>query len=532
MNSLTLSTQDARRPPFFAGLLALSAAALCSSVAAFYFTGDERQWLSNAGWTLGAAVAVLGATHALRHSAPENRSAWRVLLLAAVAWLFGQIAWDIYAVTSYPPSPNVADFLWYAFAVLTAIGVYRFGGGARGRHISWLEVTPLVVAVCAVLTAVMWGEIEMSVLSTSGQIAALAYPVIYVTAVVVLCQALLAGGLTRPDPGVALMSLGLLAEAAAFVLWTPQLLSASYVAGASAYDVLWTAGLVLFGAGAFIACPQAPSADDSLQERRGGVLPSLTFFVVALFQIIYVASGEMDLAVLALSIGVLFIGSSLAARGAVLRRQQEAFRERLRVSEEELREVNERLNRESRRDPLTGLGNRLRLNEDLDALVARNRRDPQPYSAAIFDIDRFKAYNDTFGHQAGDVALASVSEILDHEGRGADTLYRYGGEEILLLMIGSSSESPRAAAERLRAAIESADIHHPNNLPFGVVTISGGVAVAQPGESPDNVIARADKALYEAKARGRNQVVEAAAAAGPTEEFAPEPPRTTANLVN
>ena len=493
-------------------LAALSVTAVLASIASYLVDGGLGEVLTNGGWTLGALVAVVGVGAALRACPLSDSAAWFMLLFAAAAWFVGQCAWDIYAVTSYPGSPNIADFLWFAFAGLTALGVHRFGGVNRRRQLSWLEITPLVVAVCSLITATMWDEIQRSALPSSAIASALAYPVVYVVATVVMLQSILVGGLSAiSNRGIWVMFVGLLFTALAFILWTPKLLAATYVSGTSALDLLWTLGIILFGLGAAVQTHAERPIDTSLGDRRAGVLPSLTFFGVAIFQVVYCATHGAGFGSVVLSAGVLIIGGSLAARGAVLRREQMATRRRLMSSEEQLREANERLSVESRRDPLTGLGNRLRLNEDLDAIVARSFRHEEPYAIAIFDIDRFKAYNDTYGHQAGDVALATVAEIFDQHARGEDRLYRYGGEEMLVLLSGADSDAAWSVAERLRAAVASAVVPHAENIPYGILTASGGVAAAQPGEDADSVIARADAALYEAKARGRNQVVGPAA---------------------
>jgi two-component system cell cycle response regulator len=168
----------------------------------------------------------------------------------------------------------------------------------------------------------------------------------------------------------------------------------------------------------------------------------------------------------------------------------------------------------ARTDPLTGLGNRLQMMETLDALQARAERYGHSYALALCDLDRFKAYNDALGHLEGDVALKTVAQILTETVRGTDSVYRYGGEELLIVLPEQTMASAELAGERLRRAVEAAGLVHPNNPPHGVVTLSIGIAafVGASGCGIDAMIAEADAALYEAKHGGRNRVATASAA--------------------
>jgi diguanylate cyclase (GGDEF)-like protein len=166
--------------------------------------------------------------------------------------------------------------------------------------------------------------------------------------------------------------------------------------------------------------------------------------------------------------------------------------------------LHRRMHEDARQDTLTGLGNRLRLAEDLEVLCGRVQRYGHVYSAALFDVDDFKGYNDTAGHLAGDDVLRAVARALQQQIRTGDAVYRYGGEEFLVLLPEQSIESSALAAERLRAAVEALGLPHPAG---GVVTVSAGVAALSDGEcKPDELFELADQALYRAKAGGRNRV--------------------------
>jgi diguanylate cyclase len=153
------------------------------------------------------------------------------------------------------------------------------------------------------------------------------------------------------------------------------------------------------------------------------------------------------------------------------------------------------------RDPLTGIGNRRALTARLEDVIARQHTKPVTASLVVLDLDHFKDVNDTFGHTVGDKILVRVTEIVNSKTRVTDDLYRYGGEEFVVIAMGAPREAANKLAEQLRRAVEASDL-----LPEQPVTISLGIAELKQGESYDDWLHRADAALYEAKRAGRNRV--------------------------
>jgi two-component system cell cycle response regulator len=189
-------------------------------------------------------------------------------------------------------------------------------------------------------------------------------------------------------------------------------------------------------------------------------------------------------------------------------RRVTALHDELRDQRSALVRLNSLLYDDARRDPLTLLGNRLRLGEDLAAAAARVGRFGHTYCLALCDIDFFKAYNDAFGHPAGDEALRGVAQVLAASVSAGDMAYRYGGEEFLVLMPEQSLATATAALERTRAAVEAMALPHPIDEPRRSVTVSAGIAESSPA-SPllvEEWLRRADIALYRAKGSGRNRV--------------------------
>lgn len=166
--------------------------------------------------------------------------------------------------------------------------------------------------------------------------------------------------------------------------------------------------------------------------------------------------------------------------------------------------ANTELRAQSREDPLLQIGNRRAMEGDLLKVAATAQRAGQPYAIALFDIDYFKPFNDHYGHVDGDHALQAVVTAIKHTMRHGDSLYRYGGEELLLLMPNSDLPGALFAAERARQAVQALALPH-SYSPYQVLTVSGGLA--SDFRLPlDQLIAAADKALYSAKAEGRNRI--------------------------
>ena len=157
----------------------------------------------------------------------------------------------------------------------------------------------------------------------------------------------------------------------------------------------------------------------------------------------------------------------------------------------------------SMRDRLTGLFNRTAYEEKLGEEFARWKRYLEPLTLAVFDIDHFKRINDTYGHQAGDKALRTIAQLLLNKTRETDIIARYGGEEFVMLMPGTKAQEALVVAEKLRDEVQNCGFHYKNTSV--VVTISCGISEFLGEDTPSEVFARADKALYQCKENGRNQ---------------------------
>lgn len=178
----------------------------------------------------------------------------------------------------------------------------------------------------------------------------------------------------------------------------------------------------------------------------------------------------------------------------------------------ESRRRNSELQLLSHSDKLTGVGNRRLFDEEIERACRRAKRTGEPASLILLDIDHFKQLNDASGHPAGDAALVRVASALrDIARRPDDVVARVGGEEFALILGGTDLPAAAERAEWIRARLEAEGIAHPAG-PGGKLTASLGVASTQSAETPDRLFASADRALYAAKAVGRNVVITAPAA--------------------
>lgn len=184
-----------------------------------------------------------------------------------------------------------------------------------------------------------------------------------------------------------------------------------------------------------------------------------------------------------------------------------------------LMQVNDQLKEMSRTDGLLGIANRQCLNERLDQEWRRFQREESMLALVMLDVDHFKLYNDTYGHQAGDRCLQAVAEAARTSvHRAADLLARYGGEELAILLPNTDLEGAHAVAKHILAQLEKMHIPHGASPVADHVTVSAGVAAMVPGRTTPvtQLIDAADRALYQAKEEGRNRIVvaEVAAASG------------------
>ncbi len=197
------------------------------------------------------------------------------------------------------------------------------------------------------------------------------------------------------------------------------------------------------------------------------------------------------------------------SKGYIYQLQRDEAFKALQESERRLAEMNQVLMKLSFLDGLTGISNRRRFDEALEAEWKRAIRNGAPISLILMDLDYFKLYNDYYGHQDGDECLKKVAKTLESSiQRSTDLVSRYGGEEFVALLPETNAKGAVMLAERMRRKVLEQRIPHEKSKVNDHVTLSLGVATAIPeiGSSPDTLLKAADDALYKAKQEGRNRV--------------------------
>jgi len=504
-----------------AGRIWLVAAPAALAVAAMFVghLAPEAPLWWDVAWTAAAVSALAGTLIGRREADAANRGHWNLWAVAVACWLVGQAGWDVFSVISpdrLPSSPNVADFGWWAFAILMILSLVRMRTRSRALLIvGAAEVLPVTAAAASLTFALLWHDASASMLPVAERLSALVYPAVYVSAAVLALQALIGGALTSVrSAGARVVLAGVMLEATAFIVWSDKLLDQTYVSGASLLDPIWVIGLVTIGFGGVLAA-RRPEEAAPVEEPglRGGILPAGLFVVLLVALLRARLEHSPDAVAFILYAGLLFCGASMVVRGALLERRLRRMltRERSALAdladrEAELARLNEQLREDSRRDPLTGMRNRRALADELPGLEAGHQARGEPLALALCDVDRFKVYNDELGHLAGDQALRAIAATIRGSLRGKDMAYRFGGEELLIVLPDTTAEEALAAMERLRAAVEAAALPHPAGI-GGVLTVSIGVAAGHADYG--TLLAHADGALYSAKRDGRNRVAAA-----------------------
>jgi diguanylate cyclase (GGDEF)-like protein len=287
----------------------------------------------------------------------------------------------------------------------------------------------------------------------------------------------------------------------------PELSSLGTEATLAQGDVLWREG----DPGDHVVVLLEGSLDVTHETPEGEVVVLRTMYAGAVVGEVAVLDGQARSATV-----------SARARCRVLKVPASRFKEFLRhrpdileqlfwLQLERVRSLTWRVTRTHHRaitDTLTGIYNFGFFRERLDIELERALQTNDPVSLAMFDIDHFKAYNDTHGHQGGDFVLQGVAETLRRTCRRVDVAARYGGEEFVALLYGANREEASRFAETFRAAIEAHPFPGRESQPLGRITVSGGVA-SFPADAVDDMglIRAADLNLYKAKQQGRNRII-------------------------
>ncbi len=444
--------------------------------------GWPQLWMDAAIGLSGAAAIAVGA---LWHR-PRSVSVWWFL---AIGLLFESLGDPIYsyqvlAFDAADPFPSVADLPYLLGALFIAIGLVRLIRARTGWDRPGLIDATVVAAGTGLLAWVFVmapaaGDTHLTLL---GQVVSLAYPIWDVLFLAILVR-LLAGAGVRV-PALRLLAAASMMWLAMDVAYAVLLHSGTYSQG-DYVSVLWILGFVTFGAAALhpsmaeLAQP-AGSRAPRFTRRRLVSLTSVSLIAPMLLLCqTALSDGQVDGVAIGIASAVLFILVVLRMAGLVRQVEEQAAQ----------------LSVLARNDSLTGVPNRRSWEIELPVAIDRARRDGNPLSVALIDLDHFKRFNDEYGHQAGDRLLRAATAAWTTALRSTDILCRYGGEEFSVLLPDSTPAEATEVLERLRAATPLAQ------------TFSAGVTCWDGQESSDELVGRADRGMYAAKDAGRDRIL-------------------------
>jgi diguanylate cyclase (GGDEF)-like protein len=446
------------------------------------------------------ALAVVACWRAAGAVAGDRRLVWgwRLIALASLAYMGGEIAQLIYEVTPGGYAfPSLADPPYLAFYPLFFAGIGKFTGARRSRSIRvGLDALTIAIGGAVVIWYVVLGPTAYSDTGgTLSTVTALAYPV----GDLILIFAL-AGLLTDPPRATERLPLALLAAGTvlyviADVIYDRLVLDGLY-SGGNPVDTLWVVAMLAYALAAATQrrVLEAPPDDDALRRRHLAFVPYLA--LAAVFGLLIAVHRHDDFFP-----GLSLVLAAAAVAGVIALRQVIAQRELVGVHAE-LRAAHRELAALAATDPVTGLPNQRALVAALDGELARRLRSHRPCALLFLDLDHFKRVNDTHGHAAGDAALREFGEVVAAELRAVDVFGRWGGEEFVALLPGIDAAEALLAAGRVRDAVAAHDFAAVRGAPL---TVSIGVA-ASVEAGRDELLAQADAALYEAKRGGRDRV--------------------------
>lgn len=383
---------------------------------------------------------------------PRLRSAWQLLAVAAIVYLAGDIAQTIYEVQGPLPFPSVADALYLSFYPLMLWGLLRFPAGRRDRG-AWvrlmLDLAVVAVAGAMVVTYVVLGPaLRQGGPNALADAVSIAYPVGDMILLVGLGSVLLRQTAISSARALQFTAAGLVFFVAADMVYGYILIHSTYQGG-DPVDSLWMIAIALFAVAAAAQSP--PEATEVVVEDQGRAASWAPYIAVAVgFGLLIIDHRDVSLVIAGVLLAALVSARQFLAQDDLVRIQRLASYESL-------------------HDALTGLPNRRSLIGDIRTALAGSSQD-SPRTLAMFDLDGFKTYNDTFGHLAGDQLLARVGQRLLEFVAPHGRAYRLGGDEFCVMLdaVGASAaEIMTGAAEALSEIGTGFSI----GASYGIVTI-------------------------------------------------------------
>jgi diguanylate cyclase (GGDEF)-like protein len=430
---------------------------------------------------LSAVVAVVAG---MRLQRPARPGIWYGLAGGLALFVAGDVVYTVYEqVLHSEPFPSPADALYLAgYPLLAAAMLVMIRSRTGGRDRAGLIDALIITTGLGLLswTFVMRPIAADTSMTLAPRLISLAYPLADVLLLAVLARLLTSPG--ARSASYRMLGAALLLQLGADIVYAGLSALGGYSGGL--LDLAWMASYLLWGSAALHPGVRslseiAPARGPRVNRRRLLVLAPAALIAPAL--LLHQGARGLPIDWMALGLGSVLLFLLVVARMAELVAQ--------------VQDQATQLDALAHNDALTGIPNRRAWDLDLVREMARARRDGTALHLAMLDVDHFKRFNDTHGHQAGDLLLKSAAAAWRAQLREVDVLARYGGEEFAVLLLGGSLDNAVTALERVRRA-----------TPLGE-TVSVGVVRWDGQQSPEQLVQAADMALYQAKHGGRNRVV-------------------------
>ena len=412
--------------------------------------------------TMSAAVITLGSA-ALRR---QERLQWALLGFGLLCWATGDLYWTVaLRDMASPPFPSVDDVLYFVgyFFILAGLVIYVRARVGRMTAVVWTDMAIGALCVTAIGASLLMDFVLANTTGTPVEIvAAVGYPALDLTILAVA-----AGGVAltgwRPGRALGLIAAGVACAAIGDAVYTYQSLAGTYTS-ASWNNFLWPLATILI---AFAALQPSPKHPETEPAEGWRAFASPTIFALAVLALLMLERQDMNEPAVA--------GLTVATLLAVVVRLGLTFAQ------------NHRLVTELETDPLTGLSNRGKLVYDLDRIFSLD--DPPPHVLAFLDLDGFKAYNDAFGHPAGDALLVRLGRQLGEAVGNRGRAYRMGGDEFAMLLPGDLSGTAAAVAGGAAALSERGE-------GFKVSCSCGTAELPTDATTPSTALQLADQRMY------------------------------------
>jgi diguanylate cyclase (GGDEF)-like protein len=466
---------------------------LVGSVAAVPIVVIPDSWWYTAWYDLLGLSAVAAILLGVQRNRPSTHLTWWFLAVGQLLFVVGDLLFDLNVrVWNTDAYPSAADGFYLAGYVPLTIGlVLLIRARTPGRDRASLIDATIIATGLGLLAWVflMKPAATDSTLTVAGRVISVAYPAADVLLLALLARLLVGAGVH--NAAFRLLAGSLVVMLAGDVGFAVLVEADAFTAN-NAINISWLLAYVLFGAAALHPSMAALSQRTLEQPRRFtrrrlSLLTGVSLVAPLLLLAQAWQSSGIDAAAIGAGSIALFLLVVARMAGLIRQVEQQAVQ----------------LDALAQHDALTGVANRRAWDHTLPVEMDRARRAGTPLAVALLDLDLFKQFNDQYGHQAGDQVLKSATAAWQALLRPSDLLARYGGEEFSVLLPTTTLDQAIEIIDRLRVATPLAQ------------TFSAGVAMWHGDETSDQIVARADQALYQAKHAGRNQVLPAGAPVGP-----------------